>query len=145
MLRKAFGEFYRPGDADIEMFVREFSSCEDGQILNEISAIFEETGALKCRVFFSEFLSGKIGEKYREIEIPGTKKYKNGFFFHGTGIYTLEEVKKEIKCSLPIMADYLERRMKEQGCRKAVKLRTLLFEPFGEEDTLVLVKVKKEE
>lgn len=137
MKRKAFGEFYRAGNVDIEVFVREFSSCEDGQIFQEVSGIFEETGAFKCKLYFSEFITGYIGDKYQEIEIPGTRKYAEGFFFHGLKIYTLEEVKGEVKNSLPILATYLEQKMVASGCRLAVKLRTTLFEPFGEKDVFV--------
>lgn len=135
MSRKAFGEFSKIGDVRIEMFVEELR-LED--IQGSVRNVFCNTGAFKCRVYFAEYVCGRVNGKYHEIEIPGTREWTKGFYFHGTKLYILDEVRAEVKNSLPVLADYLAIDMKRRGCDLAVKLRSTMFEPFSSKDDILI-------
>jgi hypothetical protein len=137
MPRKVFGDFSVIGDTRIDIFTRELKLDD---VSGSVREVFCETGAFRCRIYFAEFICGRVNDKYHEIEIPNTREWGVGFFFYGTKLYTLDEVRKEAKNSLPILADYLKIEMDKRGCDLAVKLRSTMFEPFSsQKDTLIQI------
>lgn len=140
MGRRAFAEFHKVEGTEIKTFVRGLSIRDGEATYDKILKVFEKTGAFKCRVYCAEFVEGSFGGKRRKIEIPGTRVYEERFFFHGHKLYTLDEVKEEVKSSLPILAEYLRIEMSKLGCTEAVKLRSGLFAAFRVNDVLVNIE-----
>lgn len=140
MQRRAFGEFYRSGDSAIEKSIYEFSNCDNETILKEASVILLDSEFFKCKVYFADFIVGVFDGERLSVEIPSTRVYHRGTIYKGIGLYTLPQVKEEVKYTLPVLAKYLKQKMDALQTDKAVKLCNGLFEPFCEYDTLVSVK-----